>query len=318
MRFILLVAGVFSSLAFADGVTPDPALEVQGQAILAQIQAATSDETELDAAYAAYSAWQPLAQASPTLVPLLTQMGSAWGQAIAAAAGRDSALCAAHDLNQIARLRGLSKWAEGHSLVLLYPGVDVADLTERTLACATFQLELESAIVVTSKDGPITISVKASAPLTSALGVDSVELSGSSSIDYVSQSWPSSGGCTIDASGTPGELQVGKLEIPLEMTLAFRETIAGSIDIGLAIPKEPTENLTATCPSGTGHSESTTWAGSWGALRIFSGQAAANAAANFAGLALASADVAATQAFDQSIQGKITESGELRLVHTPR
>src|ERR1022692_4862481 len=95
----------------------------------------------------------------PTLQPQIIQAGQAWGRAIQAALVRDKQACAQHDPNQIARLNGLHRWVNDHSLVLVPPGVDVGALVLAAQDCATFEFELESTIQAPTKYGPIEIKV---------------------------------------------------------------------------------------------------------------------------------------------------------------
>lgn len=318
---LLLFLGTSASMTLADsGPTPaETALQTQGQAVIAQIQSAVSDETELDTAYSLYLSWEPAALAYPSLQPLLIQSGLAWGQAITAAASRDEAECAAHDLNQIARLEGLTTWINAHTLILSNPGVDLPGLQNQLENCAQFQLEVQSTLNIPTKAGTLTLSVQSTIPLQATVSDSDVSLSGTSSLDYVSQTWPTQGGCTVTGVGQSGEMSVQPLVFALDTTAAFHETAESTANLTLVISTIPSEDVTIACPKGSQTMTEQMWYQGWTARRASAGEAHGTPTAAFNNLALTSgtSDML-TQSLSGSGPGPLGEIGQIQLLHVPK
>lgn len=308
-----------ASMAAAPAPARSPqqaAVEAQGQAVLAQIRVAAADETKFDSAYALFLPWQPQAQAFPALGGLVAQASLGWGQGIKAAAGRDVHACAQHDLNQIARLAGLAAWVTNHPLVLVGPGVDLAALLEAARSCATFQLEWESTIDIPTENGLLKVAVKSTVMLIADITASRLRLSGDAPIDYVSQKWPSPKGCSVTSTGQSGTLGIEPVEIALDTTVSFKETVAGTAKVTLAIKTPPVEHMTAACPDGTDTGDAQMWFAGWTARRAIQGQLFGPLA--FAALPMRSAAVALIKSMTGAGPGPIAEDGEIRLRHTPR
>ena len=180
---------------------------------------------------------------------------------------RDQQACRQHDLKQIARLAGLRRWVNAHPLVLVMPGVDIGALQLAAQDCATFQLEFESDIIVKTKYGPLEVKVEGQTPLVADVSDSEVRATGGSSLDYVFQKWPQDK-CQITGTGTSGKFVVESLQFAIDSTVAFRETVAATTNVALAIGPAPVEHVTARCPDGTETADLNTWMGGWTARRV--------------------------------------------------
>jgi hypothetical protein len=180
---------------------------------------------------------------------------------------RDRQACRQHDLKQIARLAGLRRWVNAHPLVLVMPGVDVAALQLAAQDCATFDLELESTIIVPTKYGPLEVKVEGKATLVADVTDSEVRATGGSSLDYVFQKWPQDK-CRISGTGTSGTLRVQPLQFALGSTVPFKETVAAIANVTLTIGTAPVEHVTARCPDGTETADVSTWMGGWTGRRV--------------------------------------------------
>jgi hypothetical protein len=243
------------------------AVEALGVAVIAQINTALTDESKLDPAYQQYQPWLPQAQTFPVLQPQILQATQAFGQAIKLAVDRDRQACRQHDLNQIARLAGLRRWVDAHSLVLVMPGVDVAMLQLAAQDCATFELELESTIIVPTKYGPLEVKVEGHTPLLAQVPDSEVRATGGSSLDYAFQKWPQDK-CKITGTGTSGTFSVQPMQFAIDSTVPFKATVGPTTNVTLTIAQAPVEHVTARCPDGTETADVNTWMGGWTARRV--------------------------------------------------
>jgi hypothetical protein len=263
-----LASGIIAAAATVGAARPQQqAVEALGLGVIAQITAAVTDESKLDPAYQQYQPWLPQAQAFPALQPQILQATQAFGQAITLAVDRDRQACRQHDLNQIARLAGLRRWVSAHPLVLVMPGVDVAPLQLAAQDCATFELELESAIIVPTKYGPLEVKVEGKTTLVADVPDSEVRATGGSSLDYVFQKWPQDK-CKISGTGTSGTFSVQPLQFAIDSTVPFKETVAATANVTLTISQAPVEHLTAQCPDGTESADVNTWMGGWTGRRV--------------------------------------------------
>jgi hypothetical protein len=282
---LVLAFGIAAASAPNAARPQQQAVEAIGVAVITQINAAATDESKLDSAYQQYLPWLPQAQAFPVLQPQILQATQAFGRVITLAVGRDKLACKQHDLNQIARLGGLRRWVDAHPLVLAMPGVDVAEVVLAAKDCAAFELELESTITIPSKYGPVELRLEGKTALLADVSESSVRATGSAALEYVLQKWPQDK-CKITSTGGNGTLGVQPLQFDLDSTVPFKETVAATANVTLAIAPAPVEHLTARCPDGTETADVNTWMGGWTARRVMEvvGSGGMPSAANIAAL----------------------------------